>query len=90
MLLITVTFLQDGTETREVYNPPAPLLLHVYTVAHFLLSLALLDTLATSFQAGFPGSIVLEDFFLSKAICYPNLGCNFRKPHHSPDLPIPK
>jgi hypothetical protein len=65
MLLIIMIFLQDGTETREVYNPAAPLLLHVYTVTHFLLSLALLDTLASSFQAGFPGSIVLEDFFLS-------------------------
>jgi hypothetical protein len=48
-----------------VYNPAAPLLLHVYTVTHFLLALALLDTLASSFQAGFPGSIVLEDFLLS-------------------------
>jgi hypothetical protein len=63
MLLITVTFRQDGTETREVYNPPAPLLLHVYTVTHFLLALALLDTLASSFQAGFPGSIVLRREF---------------------------
>jgi hypothetical protein len=65
MLLIIVTFLQDGTETREVYNPAAPLLLHVYTVTHFLLALALLDTLASSFQAGFPGSIVLKPKFQS-------------------------
>jgi hypothetical protein len=51
MSLIIVTFLQDGTETREVYNPAAPLLLHVYTVTHFLLALALLDTLAQGGRA---------------------------------------
>jgi hypothetical protein len=60
-----VTFLQDGTETREVYNPPAPLLLHVYTVTHFLLALALLDALASSFQAGFPEAGVLKKLSLA-------------------------
>ena len=42
---------KDGNETRDIYNPPAPLLLHLYTLAHFLLSLALLDTLARDMQA---------------------------------------
>lgn len=41
---------EDGTETREIYNPPAPLLLHVYTIIHFLLSVVLLNSLAHSMQ----------------------------------------